>query len=238
MIEIVPPKSYATLDASIAQLPSYDWLVFTSANAVQAFAERRALLLHTGAHELEHAGSRAQLPKVAAIGQATARAVRGIGFPVDLIPLQYVAESLAESLAPHASGSDVLLVRAVEARDALPDRLRAAGARVTIAEAYRNQTPPGAVAALEALFRSAEDYPDAITFTSASTVRNLFSLLASSNLELPAGVALASIGPITSEALRELGRTRTIEADVPTIDALVASLAVFFSSDKVQQETA
>src|SRR5277367_2162370 len=127
-IEIAPPSSFAALDAALTCLRTYDWLLFTSANAVEAF-HRRAQFLHL-----------TQLPKkIAVIGPATLRAANEIGLTVDLVPPKYVAESLTEALLPEASGKSFLLVRAAEARDILPETLIAAGASVTIAEAYRNQ---------------------------------------------------------------------------------------------------
>jgi uroporphyrinogen-III synthase len=217
-IEIAPPTSFAALDAALTFLRTYDWLLFTSANAVEAF-HRRAQLLHL-----------TQLPKhIAAIGPATLRAANEIGLTVDLIPPQYIAESLAESLLPEAPGKSFLLVRAAEARDTIPEALAAAGATVTIVEAYRNQLPPDSIPALQQLFASPENYPDAITFTSASTARNLCALLEAANLTLPPNITLASIGPITSEALRDLGHPPTIEAAEPTIPALVQSLLTHFS---------
>jgi uroporphyrinogen-III synthase len=212
-IEIAPPASFSALDAALTCLRTYDWLLFTSANAVEAF-HRRAQLLHL-----------TQLPKrIAVIGPATLRAANAVGLTVDLIPPRYIAESLAESLLPEAPGKSFLLVRAAEARDHLPETLTAAGATVTIAEAYRNQIPPDSIPALQALFASAENYPDAITFTSASTARNLMALLEASSLSLPPDITLASIGPITSDTLRDLGRPPTIEAPEPTIPALIQSL--------------
>jgi uroporphyrinogen-III synthase len=212
-IEIVPPASFAALDAALTCLRTYDWLVFTSANAVEAF-HRRAQLLHL-----------TQLPRhIAAIGPATLRAANAIGLTVDLIPPHYIGESLAEALLPEAPGKSFLLVRAAEARDTIPDALTAAGANVTIAEAYRNQIPTGSIPALQSLFAVPEHYPDAVTFTSASTVRNLCNLLEAADLTLPPNIVLASIGPITSETLRDLGHPPTIEAAEPTIPALVQSL--------------
>jgi uroporphyrinogen-III synthase len=212
-IEIVPPTSFSALDAGLTCLRTYDWLVFTSANAVEAF-HRRGQFLHL-----------TQLPKhIAAIGPATLRAALNIGLPVDLLPAKYVAESLAEALLPEASGKSFLLVRAAEARDILPESLIAAGATVTIAEAYRNQLPTDSIPALQQLFSSPANYPDAITFTSASTVRNLCNLLEAANLKLAPNIVLASIGPITSQALRDLGHEPSIEAAEPTIPALVESL--------------
>ncbi|MEI9980243.1 MAG: uroporphyrinogen-III synthase [Edaphobacter sp.] len=216
-IEIVPPVSFAALDSALTCLRTYDWLLFTSANAVEAF-HRRAQFHHLN-----------QLPKkIAVIGPATLAAANAIGLTIDLVPPGYVAESLAESLLPEALGKSFLLVRAAEARDHLPEALAAGGAIVTIVEAYRNQLPSESIPALQRLFSLPADYPDAITFTSASTARNLFALLETANLSLPANIALSSIGPITSEALRDLGHPPTIEAAEPTISSLVQSLASYF----------
>ena len=218
-IELVPPASFCALDAAMACLMTYDWLIFTSANAVEAF-HRRAQFNHL-----------AQLPqRIAAIGPATERAVNAIGLNVDLVPPLYIAESLAESLLPQAltpagEPRSFLLVRAEQARDTIPEALTAAGANVTIAPAYKNQTPTGSILALEALFSDPALYPDAITFTSASTVTNLFSLLEAANLTLPPNLTLASIGPITSDTLRNLEYPPHIEATEPTIQSLCEALA-------------
>jgi uroporphyrinogen-III synthase len=217
-IEIVPPDSFSALDAALTCLRTYDWLLFTSANAVEAF-HRRAQLLHL-----------TQLPKkIAVIGPATLSAANAIGLTVDLVPPQFIAESFTTALLPEAPGKSFLLVRAAEARDHLPETLTAAGATVTVAEAYRNQLPPESIPALQALFASPETSPDAITFTSASTARNLFALLEAANLILPPNIALASIGPITSGALRDLGHVPTIEAHEPTISALIQVIVSYFS---------
>src|SRR5580692_6434078 len=107
-IEIVPPNSFNALDAALACLRTYDWLLFTSANAVEAF-HRRAQFFRLS-----------QLPqKIAVIGPATLQAANDIGLTVDLVPPQYLAESLAAALVPEASGKSFLLVRAAEARDTL-----------------------------------------------------------------------------------------------------------------------
>src|SRR5258708_21722517 len=118
-IEIVPPVSFAALDAALTCLRTYDWLVFTSPNAVEAF-HRRAQLLHL-----------TQLPKhIAPIVPATLNAANAIRLTVDLVPPQYIGESLAEALLPEAPGKSFLLVRAAEARHTLPDAPPAAGATV------------------------------------------------------------------------------------------------------------
>lgn len=218
-IEIVPPRNYGPLDRALAYLDTFDWLLFTSANAVEAFAERMKVRDSVG------------LPsrvKIAVIGPATAKAVESIGLRVALLPSRYIAESLAESLATHASGCRILLIRAEDARDVLPNRLTHAGAAVTIAPAYRNQVPNASVPAIQQIFSSAKDQIDAITFTSASTARNLTALLDAAGLTLSAGIALASIGPVTSDTLRELGLNPAIEANEPTVPALVQAIAEYF----------
>ena len=124
--------------------------------------------------------------QIAAIGPATARALETIGIPPDLIPQHAVAESLADALLPHALQRDgtptrFLLIRPEEAREHLPETLRAAGAEVTVVAAYKTIIPPGSIQAIQSLFTS-DHPPDAITFTSASTVRNLLTLLDSAGL--------------------------------------------------------
>ena len=101
---------------------------------------------------------------------------------------------------------------------------------VTIAEAYRNQVPPESIPVLQRLFANPANYPDAITFTSASTAGNLIALLKAAGLPLPPGVTRASIGPITSRALRDLGLPPHIEAAESTICALVTALTAHFSA--------
>lgn len=216
-IEIVYPDSFAALDAALTCLRTYDWLVFTSANAVEAF-HRRAQFLHL-----------AQLPnKIAVVGPATLRAANGIGLVVDLVPPHFVAESLGEALLPEAPGQSFLLVRAAEARDHLPTVLTAAGATVTIVDAYRNELPQDSIPALRELLGAPSNYPDAITFTSASTARNLAALLEAANLTLPPEIPLVSIGPITTEAILSLGWTVSMEASAATLEALVQALADHF----------
>jgi uroporphyrinogen-III synthase len=217
-IELAPPSSYAELDAAIDDLNAFDWLLFTSANAVEAFGERLLVLQKS-----------AGACSVAAIGPATARALVAIGVTADLMPPRAVAESFAAALLPYAHHSDgiptrFLLVRAEQARDHLPETLRAAGAEVTLAAAYRTIIPEASIAALRELFRDPESYPEAITFTSSSTATNLIALLHSADLDLPTSITRASIGPITSQTLRGLGFPPHVEAREATVAALVEAL--------------
>ncbi len=216
-IEIGPPNSFATLDAALASLSSFDLIAFTSGNAVEAFHERAQFLGITTAPK-----------RIAVVGPATARALETIGLRADVIPATYTAEALGTTLAPEASGLSILLMLAENAPMALRDALAAAGANVTVAAAYRNRIPEASLAAATFLFRNTASYPDAVTFTSASTAVNLVALLDAASLALPVDVIRASIGPITSRALRELGLPPDVEAAESTIPALAAALAAHF----------
>jgi len=208
-IEIVAPESWCGLDAALVSIRSYDWVVFASANAVEAFAARAGRL-----------GVGAQARRIAVVGPATAKAVESVlGQGVDLMPERYVAEDLADVLVPVVKGASVLIVRAAVARDVLPASLAAAGAVVTVVEAYQNVVPAGSVAALRELF--VDGPPDGVAFTSGSTARNLQGLLEAAGLELPEGVVLGSIGPVTSGVMRELGWEPTVEAEEATVAGLV-----------------
>jgi uroporphyrinogen-III synthase len=223
-IEFAPPVSYCALDAALACLRSYDCLLFTSANAVEAFAQR--------AQQLDVALT---LPKVAAIGPATARAVETLlGVAVALIPPQAVAESFAAALLPQALRPDgsptrFLLVRAEVARDTLLDALTQAGAEVTIAAAYRTVIPTGSVEGIRELFAAPQNYPDAITFTSSSTATNLLALIEAAGVTLPPDIPRISIGPITSQTLREVGLPPHAEAGDPSVAALAESVVTLLA---------
>jgi uroporphyrinogen-III synthase len=200
------------LDRALTSVREYDWLLFTSANAVEVFAQRAMAI-----------GLRPRPRRIAAIGPATAKAVREtLKLPVDRMPKRYVAEDLVESLRDDAPNASMLLVRAAVARDVIPRALKAAGARVTIANAYRNLVPADSIPKIKELFRS--EPPDAITFTSASTAQNLHGLLEAAQLAIPQGTVLASIGPLTSRAMRDVGMEPTVEACEATIASLVDAL--------------
>jgi len=228
-IELADPTSFAPLDAALAHLDRFHWLLFTSANAVEAFHRRRQALSTLYA-----------LPstlRLSAIGPATAKALTTIGLTPNLIPPQAIAESLADALLPHArqpggSPTRFLLIRAQEACEYLPETLRAAGADVTIAPAYRTVIPAGSIDAIRELFAHPENYPDAITFTSSSTARNLFALLEVAGVTLPANVVRASIGPITSATLRDLGYPPQVEAAEACVPSLAENLVKYLHFKK------
>ncbi len=214
-IQIAPPESWCGLDAALTTLKTYDWVIFTSANAVHAFLTRAQSL-----------NLPANPRRVAVIGPGTARAAEeALKQPVDFVPERFVAESLAAGLRPHAPGTSMLLVRAQVARDVLPEALIRAGAKVAIAEAYRNVVPES-VESLRDLFGG--NPPNVITFTSGSSAHNLHGLLEVAGLQIPAGTVLASIGPVTSAAMRELGWEPMVEAKQATIPGLVDAIASRF----------
>ncbi len=120
----------------------------------------------------------------------------------------------------------MLLVRALEARDVIPHVLRSAGARIDIAPAYRTMLPEDSIAALRQLLQSRQ--LDCITVTSSSAARNLFTLIEATGEQLPEDTILASIGPITSQTLEDLGHTATIEADEASIPSLVEAIELHY----------
>jgi uroporphyrinogen-III synthase len=215
-IELAEPTSFAAFDAALARFETFHWLLFTSANAVEAFVRRAG-------------GRDVSAQRVAAIGSATARALADAGMRVDLVPAQAVAESLVEALLPYVRQPEglptrFLLLRAEVAREVLPDTLRAAGAEVTVAPVYRTVVPSDSIAAVRRLFSSRELWPEAITFTSSSSATNLMALLEAAGLRLPQEILRVSIGPVTSQTLRDLGFPPSAEAGVAAIDALAATV--------------
>jgi uroporphyrinogen-III synthase len=219
VLEIQPPESYDALDRALRRLDSYDWAIFTSANTVQAAVNRADLL---------SLSLKQGVLQVAAVGAATAEALRSIGIRVAFTPESYVAESLLKGLAGQLAGKRILLARAAVARDIIPDALRQQGATVDVVEAYRNGVPADA----PELLRRALDQPiDAATFTSSSTATHLAEAAAKAGIAFPLpGVPAVSIGPVTSETLRELGWPPAAEASPHDIPGLIAAVERALSS--------
>lgn len=214
VLEIRPPENFAPLDMSLRQLGDYDWLILTSANAIRALLERAAVL--------EIALVQPARLKVAAVGEATAEAARKAGWQVAFVPEAYVAESLLESLRDKVAKKRVLLARAAVARDVIPDALRAASAEVDVVEAYRNVMPE---AAPERLRKAVAQGLDAATFTSSSSATHLAEAAHTAGIAWPfASVPAISIGPITSQSLRDLGWPPAAEADPSDIPGLIAAV--------------
>jgi len=220
VIQLVDPDDWGPADTALAALDTYDWVVFTSTNAVERFLAR-ADKQGIGAQNV-----RAELAdrKVAAVGPATAARCEAEGVDVDYIPEDAVAEGLIEGfeaigLAP---GSRVLLPRALEAREVLPDALRSRGAIVDVVPVYRTVAADPEPWAVE---RIASGDVDIVTFTSPSTARNFFGMLKGTPAEEVARkLHIATIGPVTSDAVRALGLTVHAEAPDHTSPGLVEAL--------------
>jgi uroporphyrinogen-III synthase len=223
-IETVPLESYEALDAALQNIARYRWLVVTSANTVRVLLERLAVL--------GLAPSTLASPRKLAIGSATARTMREQGIEVDVIPEQSVAESVVEALGEKVCGSRILLARASVARDVIPEELTRRGAIVDVVDAYRTVIPAGSVEMMREVFSDGEGKPYAVTFTSSSTVKNFFALWREANFEgIPAGTAALSIGPITSETLREFGWAPVREAGSHDVEGLVQTVVRHFAGN-------
>ena len=214
-IEIRKPKSFKPLDAALKNLGTYDWLVLTSVNGVEAMRERL--------DKLRLPASNLTSLRVAAIGPATKRAIGQRGVKVDVVPKEYVAESVVRSLKSKVKGKRVLLVRAKVARDVIPRELRKAGAHVDVVEAYETVVPQSSRRRLQAALRNPKRRPHIVTFTSSSTVRNFVALLRPRSASLDK-ILMASIGPVTSSTLREFGLPVDISAKEFTIPGLVKAI--------------
>lgn len=218
-IEIRPPRSYQPLDSALKDIATYDWLILTSVNGVEALWGRLKKK-HLPTRELKHL-------KIAAIGPATKDAIEKHGLKVHVVPKKYVAEAVVKSLRRRVAGKRVLLARAKVARDVIPHELRNLGATVDVVEAYETVIPRSSRTRLRAVLMDPRRRPHVISFTSSSTVRNLVSLLKNHGRDSRAylsGSKQASIGPVTSATLREFGIPVDIEAEEYTIPGLITAI--------------
>jgi len=202
-----PTDNFAAIDAAIKNLRDFDWIIFTSANGVEKFFERLKI------YGLD---ARA-LNKVAAIGAATAEKLSNFGIIADVVPENFVAESLAASLKDFVADKKVLLARAEVAREILPETLKNFGAKVTIAPIYK--TIPEIPAQID--FNTI----DLITFTSSSTVENFFAAYGVAPLQK---IKSAAIGPITAQTLKDFGVNPAVIAEKFTINGLIEAIKDYY----------
>ena len=213
-IAIEPAADYTALDCAIANLDRYDWLIFTSANGVKYFL-RSARPVGGGPAQAARADLRHRA------GDARALSKR-LHLKVDLMGKEYVAESLLEAFAGHdLAGKRILLPRAAVARDLLPAELARRGASSRRRGGLSHGDSRGSRSECSRRSSGAPRKPDWVTFTSSSTVQNLLQLVSPQDLE---GVKVASIGPVTSAAARQLGIEVTVEAATYTIDGLIEAM--------------
>jgi uroporphyrinogen III methyltransferase / synthase len=215
-IRIEPPSDLREFAELVQDAHMYDWIVFTSANGVEAFFGI-FFKLYEDAREIGGV-------RIAAIGPATAQRVKDFHLHVDLQPDEFVAEAVSREFKKHGSIENlrILLVRAEKARDTLPKELSALGAIVDQAFAYR--TVPETRDTSGARRQLAEDGADLITFTSSSTVENFLAL----GLPWPKRMRIATIGPITSKTVRDQGLKVDVEAHRHDIDGLVRVIRELF----------
>lgn len=216
-IRIEPPSDRRAFAELVQDAHGYDWIVFTSPNGVTAFFEM-FYKLSDDARDIGGA-------RIAAIGPATAQRVRDFHLKVDLQPDEFVAEAVVRAFKKQGDIENlrILIARAEEARDLLPRELGALGAIVDVAAAYRTVAETGD--RTEARSRLVAEGADMITFTSSSTVENFLAL----GLAWPAGMEVASIGPITSKTARDRGLTIAVEARRHDIPGLVEAIVRHFS---------
>ena len=219
-IQIQALDDYAELDAALGALQTYDWAVFTSANAALAVFDRLG--------ELGLDARAFHSARVAAIGQETAATLRARGINPDFVPDEFVSESLVEGLKrPGIDAVRVLLPGADIRRDTVLKSLSALGAKVHEVTAYRTVVPEeSGVRVREVLAEGI----DVATFTSSSTVRNLGALL-NGDLSLLGQARIACIGPITAAAARDSGLNVDIEAREHTVAGLVEALKAHFTEE-------
>ncbi len=217
LVAFAAPEEWAPLDAALRHLPDFDWMLLTSGNAVRALAER----CETLGVSLPAAAGRVQ---IAAVGPATAQAAERAGLRVQHVAATHQGAALAEELSGRLRGRSVFLPRSDRANPDLPQALQRLGARVTEAVAYC--TLPAAPAECERWQEILRGEADAILFFSPSAVYYLAALVGADGLRgLQARTVLAAIGPVTAEALREMGMERVVVAPDTSVAGILDSLA-------------
>lgn len=219
-IKIIPPQDWSGLDIALNKLETYNWLIFTSANGVQYFFAR-LLELNKDIRELKGI-------KICCIGPATAKQIANRGIKVDLVPEKFIAEGILKSFGEiDLQGQKILIPRAAEARDILPEGLKKMGAAVDVVTAYETVNSGKKREELEKLIKGNE--VDVITFTSSSTVSNLMKIMGK-NFIFPQQVRIACIGPVTEAAARKAGLNVDLRQEEYTMDGLVQALVKYFKS--------
>ena len=222
-IQIIPPESWDDLDRAIQSIETYDWLIFTSVNGVKYFFQR---LDGVGKDSRNLKGI-----KVGAIGPKTAEAVHEEGIRPDLVPHEYRAEAVVEAFKrKDVESLNILLPRAAEARELLPEELRKLGARVDVVDAYRTIFPDMKSDRVKEMFQKREIHM--VTFTSSSTVKNfikMFEAERSRFSEWMKEVSVACIGPITAQTAEEEGLKVSLMPKEYTIKALTDAIAAYYS---------
>lgn len=224
LVSFAVPQDYAPIDAALLQWDQFDWVIFTSANAVQAVVTRSKTL----GRDLNQAR---KSPRIAVVGPATRDGAQKSGFSVDHAAKTHLGIALAQELGPRLRDKSVFLPRSDRANPDLPAALRRLGAKVTEVAAYRTVRPTATDQ--QRVARIVQSEADAVLFFSPSAVHNLTELLGRDLLgRLQHRVALAAIGPVTAGALGELGVQRMLMAADTTTAAVVHALEQHFAGSE------
>lgn len=227
VIKIQPLADYQKLDRAVAEIENYDWVIFSSVHGVACFWQR-----------LRKMGKDARALKgirLVAIGPVTAAAMQGHGLEPDLIPLEFRAEAILESMQKEdLRGKRILLPRAAKARDLLPKELRQRGAKVQVVETYRTVRAAGDFRGIRERLRRGEI--DVITFTSSSTVQHFMEGMGKKGIDsLAKRPFIACIGPITAATAKEYGLKVAIQPQEYTIPSLVKAISSHFEKREVRR---
>jgi len=215
-IELEPVQDFTAIDDAISSLPSYQWLLFTSANAVDYFMRR-----------VTQKGVSIPSIDIAVVGSTTAQKLRQWNLSTDLMPDQFNAEGLLEAFPRDLSGKRILFPRAEVAREILPEVLRRRGAIVDVVPVYRAKMADGAIDIAKILQGAAVD---CIVFTSSGAVHVVAESLGDQLQLRFNNILVAVIGPVTARACEEHGLKVSIQPSTATIPNLVAAIRDYFSN--------
>lgn len=229
-ISIFPPEDFEAVDQAIHEIESFDWLIFTSANAVRYFLDR---LIRQGRDVRDLKGL-----KICTVGTSTARSLKTRGIRTDLIPEEFTGEGVVAALLKEGEipGKRVLIPRAEKAREVIPDALRKSGAKVVVATVYRNIAPEIDPQALQEILVNRK--ADLIVFTSPSNIRNFLRSVEKEGLqETLSEIKIACIGPVTAAAAKAAGLSVVIEPEESTLESVSESIQKYFGAIRSKPNT-
>jgi uroporphyrinogen III methyltransferase/synthase len=222
-IRVVPPDSWNELDDALSRIDTYDWIVFTSSNAVKFFFER-FLALDRDIRDLHGI-------KVCAIGVKTASEVRNLGLNVDLIPESSRAEGLINAFGgtENVGNLRILLPRAAVARELFPEKVRELGGTIDVPTAYRTVKPESHAKMLQRFLK--EGRITIATFTSGSTFQNFREILGKESEDLLRDVIIAALGPVTARIIEKSGHSVHIMPEVATMEAMADEIINYVTQE-------
>lgn len=215
-IELEPIENWTAIDDAIARLNAYQWILFTSANAVDYFMKRVAAV-----------HSECRIP-AAVVGSTTAKKLQDWKISPTLIPGRFNAEGLLEAFPQDMHGTRILFPRAEVAREILPDTLRERGAVVDVLAVYRTKKAVEGVPDIRLIFSN--ETIDCVVFTSPSSIRFMAETLEEDFGSILKSIPLAAIGPVTARACEPFGLRAVIEPETSTIPDLVDAIQQYFAA--------